>query len=154
MIINFPNTPHVQGEMKLPRPAIYLLGTYHDPPWQIEAARKMEKSVGCIFDGRPRVSDQTGRLMFAQWQQFWMTECDILVFWLGPTVESNDGREFLWNEFEFGWACGSRKEFVIGVDPRLPSAKESIELTLGVLGLDNIVYSNQEELIKAVTIKR
>lgn len=145
MIVRFPNVPPVEGKLKLPRPAVFLIGSYgRHMGWADLAARELDPHVGCIFIANEIVPSGADALK-AEWLVTWLQAVDIVACWVaGPE----------WDQFELGYAlgrAGSRPGLhapVIGTT--IPEIRESVEAALSVLGFDPIVFADFNTWLSAV----
>lgn len=100
MIVRYPAFPAVEGSLRLPRPAVFLLGSY-DPlsgdrgQWYGRASRILDRWGATVFSA---VNVHGFDSEFATWVFFWLRQVDHVVIW----VEHTDA----WSEFESGWAIG------------------------------------------------
>ncbi len=107
MIVPFPETPPVDGPLKLPRPAVYLIGSHsHNAGWMTEAARVLDHHVGCVFIPGQIPMQEDVRLLKVKWSLAWLTSTDVVACWIHSGT---------WDQFELGFALGrSTADIVIG----------------------------------------
>lgn len=143
MIVRFPAVPDVEGPLKLPRPAVFLLGSYDSKTgshgaWYEEAARYLERYVGAVFYG---VLVGEFREEFIRWYFHWLDRCDIGIIWLEGRLGDS------WSQFEVGYLLGTyartgEPEVLVGIAPGQDNLKRSLELVSDHLGLELQIYED------------
>jgi len=143
MIVKFPDMPNVTGNIKLPKPAVYLAGSYSfASKWMVRAAKDLESHVGVVF----YATQPSGDFSYIKWTLTWLHESDTVGFWI-------DGSP--WAEFELGLLLGRARVLDKSDRPIIGAAKGSgvlgvIEEVLGALGFDPYVYEDFDEWVHAV----
>jgi hypothetical protein len=153
VIVRFPDVPDVDGPLTLPRPAVFLLGSYSRETgaigvWYEEAARYLDRHVGCVFYG---VIVGEFREDFIRWYFHWLDRCDLAVAWLdaGDSI-----RPMLsWSQFELGYVMGTRArtgepDLLVGVHPGHVNLRLSIELVADHLGLQLRIHDNLQSMLQ------
>ncbi len=147
MIVRFPDVPDVDGPLSLPRPAVFLMGSY-DPVqgaaggWYEEAARYLERYVGAVFYG---VSVEF-REDFVTWYFHWLNRCEVAVIWL-------DGGT--WSQFEVGVLLGRvgamrrRPEFLVGIQTGNNNLRRAIEIVSENYGLELHIHDDLKTMLHA-----
>jgi len=151
MIVRWPDIPNTTN-LTLPRPAVYLLGTYIQEgayQWQESVAAGLESRAGVVLYG---AHPGPGAFReFVRWTLYWLTECDVVAIWMEPSTEAVQ-RD---TEFELGYCLGRARldggaTPIVGVHPGLVGARRSIEAVLEALGMPTLIYDDLDELVHAV----
>jgi hypothetical protein len=140
MIVQYPDFPPVEGRLSLPRPAVFLLGSYGGANWCIEAARYLEQHVGVVMYGvaPPGYLDS-----FILWYFHWIERVDIAAVWIGggpcPGLE--------WSQFEVGYLFGRHSEvgrpsLVIGIHPALETLRRAMMNISDSLNLELVFHAD------------
>lgn len=148
MIVRFPEVPNVDGPLNLPKPAVFLLGSY-DPEkgsvgcWYEQAARYLDQYVGAVFYG---VLVGEFREDFIRWYFHWLDRCDVAVIWLD--------RGAAWSQFESGYVLGTyartgEPEVLVGVEPGHDNLRRSLELVGEHLGLELRIHEDLPTMLHA-----
>jgi hypothetical protein len=141
MIVPFPETPPVDGPLKLPRPAVYLIGSYsHMSSWVDRAARQLERHVGCVFIPGEVPAQEDIRLLKVKWSLAWLTAVDVVGCWI-------DG--MTWDQFELGFVLGRATAAVVIGSPRDDTAPV-LGTMLASLGRPSHVHADFYEWLSAV----
>jgi hypothetical protein len=152
MIVRWPDVPSVEGLLKLPKPAVFLMGSYDKQTglagdWYEQAARYLDRYVGTIFYGvhlgQPALEE------FLQWYFYWLQLCDVVVVWI-----EQKGSRLAWSQFEVGWVFGTHlgagePEILVGVHPSLEILGGSLEIVGNTYGLNLNIYNDLPTLLHA-----
>lgn len=148
MLVVWPDNPCTEGQLRLPRPAVMLVGNICAPNprcWQYRLAPRIEQHVGSVFypawQGVPSVAEFS---LFSKWFIHWLMECDAILCWL-------DGRG-PWPEFELGVAVGRGKRVVFGAAE--PEQRLALEISCSAFGLPGPVHGNLEDAVTALEMVR
>ena len=136
MIVTFPDMPPVDGPLKVPRPAVYLFGSYGASRvnWQPHVAKKLDRYAGCVAYGGRAVADP----LYVQWSVFWLRHCDLAVCWI-------DGDP--WSQFELGFSSARQTRMFVGAAEE--TVRVALEQALHALGFSPVVYETTEQLVAA-----
>lgn len=154
MLITWPNGSAETGSLQIPRPAVFLMGSYNPGltahQWQTTAAKQLEDKVGTVCYG---IFPGHGLHAYTRWSLFWACEADLIVVWLEPPIKGF-AVPLQWSEFEFGLClglarAGQARPPVVGVDRSLVYAREVIGATLESLGFSSLTYDSLPELLHA-----
>jgi hypothetical protein len=137
VIVSYPHAPPVEGELRLPRPAVFLLGSYGYGTWVVRAARQLESGVGCVFHGPVAPRGDYGLLV--EWTHQWLDAADIVGCWI-------DG--IPWSQLEIGWAIGRGKNVIVGVPMMQPHVSHMFH-ALGVRTPIQIGWESWQATIRA-----
>jgi hypothetical protein len=134
----------VQGVLKVPKPAIYLLGSNH-LSWYKYAAKKLENRCGTVFYGA-KTNGYSSTRIYVRWVMNFLFQSDMIVLWIDDTDN--------WTQLEFGYCLGLKKQLVVGLDPSLPDVfKHAIEATLEELGHQFPPHESLDQTIEAASWK-
>jgi hypothetical protein len=146
VIVRWPEVPAVEGKLSVPRPAVFLIGSYTTAQsaggWYEQAARYLERSAGAVFYG---VLTGPWREDFHTWFYHWLDRAEVAAIWIeGPT----------WSQFEIGMLIGSyarsgRPELVIGVHHELERLRRAFELVIEHFGLELLIHDDRATTIHA-----
>lgn len=157
MIVQWPNMPDVSGNLKIPKPSVYLFGSY-DPNehslWKVQAARKLDPIVGCVFHSNEILLKITKNkeLSYIKWNLYWLHEADILAFWI-------ENRQSNLSLFELGLSfgyCGSNviNRLVIGTSEDCQQGMiNNLEIVSKHLGYLDPIFNNFNSWINAIITK-
>lgn len=140
MIVRYPDFPAVEGKLDVPRPLVFLLGSY-DPgggeSWLASAARSLDRHAGSVVYGKGVGPS------FVFWFFHWLAEADLILIWIGP--ESN------WSEFEVGWALGAYRSEAqavrIGIDPARADLSRAIAACLRATNMHVFFHTGLEHML-------
>lgn len=142
VIVQYPDFPPVDGPLWVPRPMVFLLGSYDSKTgaggaWYAQAARDLAPHAGSAFYG------VSAGPAFITWFFHWLSRADLALIWIGP--------EDCWSEFETGWAIGAfRSEsqmLRIGICPQKADLRDDIEAQLHVTQTHVPVHLSLETLL-------
>lgn len=157
MIVQWPDMPNVSGNLKVPKPSVYLFGSCDSNGysfWKVQSARKLDPIVGCVFHSNKILLKRTPNeeLSYIKWNLYWLHEADILAFWI-------DNGQFNLSLFElglsFGYCCSNViNRLVIGISKDCQQGMiNNLKIISEQLGYLDPIHNNFNSWINAIITK-